>query len=49
MFTLSLTDSLCRYQFLEGEGGTCEGIGVALGHFLCPLSRDLNHKVCPKL
>ena len=28
--------------------GGCEGMGVAFGHFLCPLSGDFDHKVFPQ-
>ena len=36
-----------RFIIQVSSWGT--GIGVAFGHFLCPLSGDFNHKVCPKL
>lgn len=37
------------HRFTMQVSSWCTGIGVVFGHFLCPLSRDFNHKVCPKL
>lgn len=37
------------HRFIMQISSWWTGIGVAFGHFLCPLSRDFNHKVCPKL
>lgn len=37
------------HRFIMQVSSWCTGIGVAFGHFLCPLSWDFNHKVCPKL
>lgn len=37
------------HRFIMQVSSWCTGIGVAFGHFLCPLPWDFNHKVCPKL